>query len=77
MKHTILAALALLTACTTTPAERATYDAIAPAHAVYVQNDPTLSAEQVQRRLDMLQAWGIRVGAINPKPAVENAGGGK
>lgn len=75
MKRTTLAALAFLTACTTTPAERATYDAIAPAHAVYVQNDPTLSAEQVQRRLDMLQAWGIRVGAIQPAGA--SAGGGK
>lgn len=75
MKRTVLAALALLTACTTTPAERATYDAIAPAHAVYVQNDPTLSAEQVQRRLDMLKAWGIRVGAIQPAGA--SAGGGK
>lgn len=75
MNRTTLAALAFLTACTTTPAERATYDAIAPAHAVYVQNDPTLSAEQVQRRLDMLQAWGIRVGAV--KPAGASAGGGK
>lgn len=77
MKQTVLAALAFLTACTTTPAERATYDAIAPAHAAYVQNDPTLSAEQVRRRLDMLQAWGIRVGAIQPSPAGGNAGGGK
>ena len=67
--------LLALPACTTTPAERATYDAIAPAHAVYVQNDPSLSPEQVQRRLDMLHAWGVRVGAI--KPAGASAGGGK
>jgi hypothetical protein len=67
--------LLCFTACTTTPAERATYDAIAPAHAAYVQNDPSLSPEQVQRRLDMLHAWGVRVGAI--KPAGASAGGGK
>jgi hypothetical protein len=74
MRTTILLLLSL-TACTTTPAERATYDAIAPAHAAYVQSDPSLSPEQVQRRLDMLTAWGVRVGAI--KPAGASAGGGK
>lgn len=75
MKRTILAALAILSACNTTPAERATYDAIAQDHAVYVQNDPKLTAEQVTRRLDLLHAWGIRVGAIQPNGA--SAGGGK
>jgi hypothetical protein len=74
MRTTILLLLSL-TACTATPAERATYDAIAPAHAAYVQSDPSLSPEQVQRRLDMLTAWGVRVGAI--KPAGASAGGGK
>jgi hypothetical protein len=71
MRTTILLLLSL-TACTATPAERATYDAIAPAHAAYVQSDPSLSPEQVQRRLDMLHAWGVRVGAI--KPAGVSAG---
>lgn len=76
MKRTLLAALALLiSACSATPAERATYDAIAQDHAAYVQNDPKLTAEQVTRRLDLLHAWGIRVGAIQPSGA--SAGGGK
>lgn len=45
-----------------TPAERATYDAIAPEHATYVQNDPNLAPDQKQRRLNLLEAWRIRVG---------------
>jgi hypothetical protein len=73
--RTIILLFLTITACTATPAERATYDAIAPAHAAYVQSDPILSPEQVARRLDMLNAWGVRVGAI--KPAGASAGGGK
>ena len=64
MKRILLALAALsLSACSITPAERATFDAIAPAHAVYVASDPSLSPEQVQRRLDLLEAWRVRVGA--------------
>ena len=46
-----------------TPAERATYDAIAPDHAIYVQADPNLAPDQKQRRLGLLESWRIRVGA--------------
>ena len=58
-----LLALAALSSCSITPAERATFDAIAPAHAVYVASDTSLTPEQIQRRLDLLEAWRIRVGA--------------
>lgn len=42
-------------------AERATYDAIAPDHAAYVNADPTLNDLQKARRLRTLQAWHIRL----------------
>ena len=45
-----------------TPAERATYDAIAPEYAAYVQVDPNLAPDQKQRRLGLLESWRIRVG---------------
>lgn len=46
----------------TTQAELLTYQAIAPAHAQYVQADPLLAPDQKQRRLDLLEAWRLRVG---------------
>lgn len=68
MKHAIKWALALicassLTSCgAITPADKLTHDEIAPAHAAYVQADPVLTAEQKQRRLDLLESWRVRVG---------------
>jgi hypothetical protein len=45
-----------------TEADRKTYESIAPAHARYVMDDPNLAADAKQRRLDLLEAWRIRVG---------------
>lgn len=65
-KRTLLAALPLLLAagCTLPPtqAELLTFQAIAPDHAVYVQQDVNLPPDAKQRRLDLLEAWRIRVG---------------
>lgn len=61
IRRLIPAILLFAPACTTTPAERATYDAIAPAHAAYVQNDANLTAQEKQRRLDLLESWRLRV----------------
>lgn len=44
-------------------ADRATYEAVAPAHAAYVEADPNLSAEQKARRLRTLTSWDDRVKA--------------
>ena len=58
-----LAAL-LLTGCVLPPteADRLTFEAIAPDHARYVLADPALPADAKQRRLDLLEAWRLRVG---------------
>lgn len=58
-----LAAL-LLTGCVLPPsdADRLTFEAVAPDHARYVQADPTMPADAKQRRLDLLEAWRLRVG---------------
>lgn len=54
--------LLLLAGCVgPTDAEKATYDAIAPAHRLYVTNDANLTAMQKQARLDLLESWRIRV----------------
>lgn len=45
-----------------TPAELATYQAVAPDHRRYVERDFTLTDEQRQTRLDVLESWRIRVG---------------
>jgi hypothetical protein len=45
-----------------TPAEIATYDAIAPEYASYVQADMALSTEQKQRRFNTIETWRLRVG---------------
>lgn len=41
-------------------ADRATYEAIAPDHRMYVTNDPSLSQDQKTRRLDLLNSWDLR-----------------
>ena len=63
MRTTILLLLAFAS-CTATPAELATYDAIAPEYRAYVTADASLSVEQKQRRLDHLHAWAIRLGKV-------------
>lgn len=65
--HTKLKALLLLTAlamaaCTSTPAEVATFNAVAPEYAAYVQADPNLQPAQKQARLDLIESWRLRVG---------------
>lgn len=44
-------------------ADRATYDAIAPEYAAYVDADPTLDTARKQRRLRTLDAWRVRLEA--------------
>lgn len=51
-----------------TQAELLTYQAVAPAHATYVRADPNLDDLAKQRRLDLLEAWRIRVGAPKEVP---------
>lgn len=68
MKHRTKGALALFlfaTACVLPPtqAELATYETVAPEHRAYVEADPRLDVTAKQRRLDLLEAWRIRVGA--------------
>lgn len=46
-----------------TPAEVATYEAIAPDYSAYVQADPELSAEERERRMRTVESWRLRVGA--------------
>lgn len=54
---------AVSTACMgPSEAERLTFQQIAPDHRRYVEADSTLAADAKQRRLDLLQAWGVRVG---------------
>jgi hypothetical protein len=55
-----------------TQAEQMTYQAVAPAHAAYVIADPALDPMARQRRLDLLEAWRIRVG-VAKEPAVQPA----
>lgn len=62
-----LALLGLFASCTSTPAEVATYDAIAPQFVAYVQADPKLTPQEVQRKLDLVTTWGLRVGRVVPK----------
>ena len=60
----VILALLLLTGCALPPtqAELATYQAVAPEHRAYVENDQKLDVLQKQRRLDLLESWRIRVG---------------
>lgn len=68
MKRTAsVALLGLLASCTATPAEVATYDAIAAEYVAYVQADPKLDAMAIQRRLDLVTTWAVRIGKVVPK----------
>ncbi len=70
-RHLSVAIVAvLLPACTLPPtqAEQLTYQAIAPAHAAYVLADPMLDPMAKQRRLDLLEAWRVRVGVAVAPP---------
>jgi hypothetical protein len=78
-----LAALILILcagcAANTVPADwvagdRATYNAVAPEHAAYIDADNTLTLEQKQRRKNTLETWRVRV--ENHEAAI-NAGGGQ
>lgn len=71
MRNGALAALLLLPACVLPPtqAELDTYNAVAPEYRAYVEADPSLDVADATgrtakaRRLDLLEAWRIRVGA--------------
>jgi hypothetical protein len=58
-------------------ADRATYNAIAPAHQAYVTNDSSLDELQKQRRYDLLTTWRKRVEAaeknVPPTPTTQPA----
>jgi uncharacterized lipoprotein YmbA len=70
-KRVLIGLAALLAACSScsTPAaayvaaDRETYRAIAPEYERYVRADPTLTADQVQRRADAIAAWKLRLRA--------------
>lgn len=59
--------LALVSACTPmgayVEADAITYEAIAPAHAAYIEADAALTPAQRARRLRTLETWRIRVQA--------------
>jgi uncharacterized lipoprotein YajG len=68
MKKLLTCGLLLLASCATPStlhvvADRATHDAIAPDHRSYVLADPTLTQEQRDRRLLVLETWRIRLEA--------------
>jgi len=42
-------------------ADRLTYEVVAPYHRAYVEGDPSLSPEQVERRLLLLDSWADRI----------------
>lgn len=58
----------LTSSCTIPPtqAELATYQAVAPEYAAYVISDPNMPPDGIQRRLDLVESWRIRVGAQKP-----------
>ena len=62
-----VALLGLFASCTATPAEVATYDAIASEYVAYVQADPKLDAMAIQRRVDLVTTWAVRIGRVVPK----------
>lgn len=78
MGKILLVALLALGSCGGVPAvldvtaDRATYDAVAPAYLGYVDADPVLSAEAKQSRHDTVASWDLRIRkreeAIHPKP---------
>lgn len=61
-----LLALLLFASCEAVPstyvqADRATFDAIAPAHRAYVEADATLDEQQKARRIRTLETWLLRL----------------
>lgn len=62
MRNTILFLLLLGGCVPPSIAEKATYNAIAPAHRAYVEADTSLDVQQKQRRFDLLATWRIAVG---------------
>lgn len=62
-----VALLGLFASCTSTPAEVAAYDAIAAEYVAYVQADPKLDAMAIQRRVDLVTTWAVRIGRVVPK----------
>lgn len=60
-----LCAVAVLAGCTMPPtqAELLTFQAVAPEYAAYIVGDPNMPPDGVQRRLDLIESWRIRVGA--------------
>ena len=67
MHKTVAVAVLLLGLSACTPqvayieADRATFDAIAPAYLGYVRTDGSLSDEQVMRRSRLVDSWRIRI----------------
>lgn len=60
----ILAALSMTACCAPdASAEKATLDVVEPAHRQYVEADPSLTAEEKQRRFRLLDSWRTRVEA--------------
>ena len=69
MKTLLLACGLLLASCTTpggtyVQADRDTFDAIAPEYRIYVQADPSLSVEQRDRRLLLIELWDKRIRTV-------------
>lgn len=64
LPHRSLILCCLLSSCVLPPtqAELQTYEVVAPAHAAYVSADQSLPPDAKQRRLDLLEAWRVRVG---------------
>jgi hypothetical protein len=42
-------------------ADRATFDVVAPAHEKYLKSDSSLSGEERERRLRLLDSWRLRI----------------
>lgn len=57
----ILVALLCAGCCGPSDAERATCRVIGPEFVRYVDADPSLSPEQKQDRLDLVESWTLRV----------------
>ena len=68
-----LVALLFVAGCTPVQsyveANRAIYDAVAPAHRAYVTADPALTLEQKDRRLRTLDEWRKLQEAAESRPA--------
>ena len=42
-------------------ADRSTYDVVGPAHEKYLKSDSSLSGEERERRLRLLDSWRLRI----------------